>query len=220
MNKLKSLLRLVLVVFIVSTPFAVVYAGTGSLRIDPFWPTMVGSPADFDIWAETGVAMTPHIFLVMTESCYNGLTGDTIVSWTGASSPLIIDELDWIGPFDTGDPDIPPGATTGASYTVASLKSHLGTSEPVYYVFEPFLEGTLGSTKVPITVTLESSDPKMLVYVLGKAGSSSTLFDVHIPPTPAGFVIPELPLGTLMGLASMLVALVLIRKRPMLSIRK
>lgn len=222
MNRIKSLSGLVLLITILSTSVAIVFAGTGSLRIEPFWPTSTMSPANFNIWAQTGTANEIHILLVITESCKTGLTSDVEVSWTGAGSPLTIVEGDWIGPLDTGDPDIPPLVTTpGVSYTIASLKSHLGTSEKLFYVFKPILPSgyTLDSTKVPITVTIDSSDTLLLAYILGKQ-PGSTLFDTHIPPTPGGFVVPEVPLGTLIGLASMFTALMLISRKPSLIIRK
>jgi len=209
-------------VVLLSTPvaFASAPGGTGSLRINPHWEVISASPAEFNVSTQTGVAYDPHIFLVIPQSCYDGLSlsEDTTVTWIGGS-PLTIAKGDWIGPEDSNGNKLPPGASNGAGYTVASLKSHLGLSEPVYYLFEPIFDlpdDKLTTKGANVTITLPSSAPRMLVYALGKQEQESTLFDVSVPPTQPGFVIPELPLGTLMGVVSMLAALVLISKRPML----
>ena len=216
----KSLPLLLIAIVLLSIPmaFAPDPGGVGSLRIDPPVPVMTATPAVFDIYHQSGIAYDPHIFLVIPESCFLALTGDTVVSWSGASSPVTIEIADWLGPINNNSADLPPNSIPG--YNVATLKSHIPTSDPVYYIFEPILEGPLTTTKESITVTLQSGEPEMLVYILGKQTEESEVFDVRVPPTIPGFVIPELPIGTLMGLASMLAALVLITKRPMLSIRK
>jgi len=216
----RSLPLLLIIVILVSTPiaFAVDPGGVGSLRIDPPIPVKTATPAVFEIYHQSSIAYDPHIFLVIPESCFLALTGDTVVSWTGVSSPVTIEIGDWLGPYDENSADLPPDSSP--PYNVATLQSHIPTSDPVYYIFEPILEGPLTTTKETITVTLQSDDPEMLVYILGKQTALSEVFDVRVPPTIPGFVIPELPLGTLMGLASMLAALVLIAKRPMLSIKK
>ncbi len=206
---------LIVTIVLVATP--IVFAGVGSLRIEPQLPIKSTSPADFEIWAESGTAYFPHIFLVIPESCFLGLTGDTVVSWTGASSPLTIEISDWIGPEDNNNLSLPSSASPG--YNVATLQAHIPTSDPIYYVFEPILEGPLTSTKETITVELHSSEPEMLVYVLGKQTEESNYYDIRVPPTIPGFVIPEIPLGTLMGLASMMAALIIMIKRPSLSIK-
>ena len=192
--------------------------GVGSLRIDPPLPVKTASAAVFDIYHQSSIAYDPHIFLVIPESCFLALTGDTVVSWSGGSSPVTVEIGDWLGPFDDNSADLPPGSSPG--YNVATLQSHIPTSDPVYYIFEPILEGPLTTAKESITVTLQSTSPEMLVYILGKQTEESEVYDTRVPPTIPGFVIPEVPLGTLMGLASMMAALVIIAKRPSLLIRK
>jgi hypothetical protein len=207
-SKTYFILVAALTLLTISTP---VFGQTGSLRIDPPLPTMTGSPADFDIWAQSGTANDPHIFLVITEACFDGLSEDVTVSGGGDSVTVL--ETDWVGPLTTNGDKYPPGASEGAGYTVASLQDHLGTDGPIYYAFKSILGGaTLTSTKVPITVTLASLDPEMLVYVLGKSPGQGE-YDMSIPPTIPGFVVPEIPMGTIMGLASMIVALAIFAKR-------
>ena len=214
MYTIKAFSLVLVAIVLLATPLAFAEGGTGSIRIDPPLPDMSASPAEFIIWAQSGTAYDPHIFLVITESCKNGLTGDTIVSWIGVSSPLTIGEGDWIGPETNNSKKIPTPTTPGAGYTVASLKSHLDTSEALYWIFEPILEGPLTSENETIIISLHSSNPKMLVYVLGKHEAEASEFDDRVPPTIPGFVVPEIPLGTLMGLVSMFAALVLLAKRP------
>jgi hypothetical protein len=184
--------------------------GTGSIRIDPPLPTLTASPAEFEIWVQSGTANEPHIFLVITEACFLGLGADVTVSWDGTT--LTIPEGDWVGPKSVNSEKYPPDTTNGAGYTVASLQDHLETDGPIYYVFKPILDGPLTSTKETITITLESTDPEMLVYILGKS-SGSELFDMRVPPTIPGFVVPEIPLGTVVGLATMLAALAIFAKK-------
>lgn len=189
------LVSLLLVVTLITIPLA--SAETSNLRISPALPAMVSSPADFETWAQSGSASDPHIFLVITRACYDGLTGNVAVKWAGGS--VMIQTVDWTQETDGGN-KVPPGATNGAGYTVSSLKSHLTTADSIYWAFKPFLGGqTLTQTHASFNVTLPSTNPKMLVYVLGKSGSpdagasaASDLFDERVPPTIPGFVVPEL----------------------------
>jgi hypothetical protein len=197
LNKRRTLVSISLLLAVALTVIPIVSAGTGSLRISPALPALVSSPADFETWAQSGSVKDPHIFLVMTKACHDGLTGNVVVKWAGGS--ITIQETEWTQETDDGH-KVPPGTTSGAGYTVSSLKSHLTTADPVYWVFKPFLGGqTLTQTHVSFNVTLPSTNPKMLVYVLGKSGSADTgtsaasdLFDARVPPTIPGLVIPEL----------------------------
>jgi len=209
-----SFILLLATIVLLATPIA--FAGVGSLRIEPPLPIKSKSPATFEIWALSETAYFPHILLILPESCYIGLTGDTVVSWSGASSPLTIKKSDWIGPKDDNSLKLPLSASPG--YNLATLQSHIPTSDPIYFVFEPILEVPITSSKETITITLQSTDPEMLVYILGKQTEESTYYDIRVPPTIPGFVVPEMPLGTLMGLASMLAALIIMLKKPMPSI--
>lgn len=170
-----------------------VYA-LGTIRISPANPTMISSPATFNISVTEHVADDPHILLVMTKACYNGLTGSVQVTWTGGSTSFSAAD------FTAAKTGKVPPSTPDADYTVASLQDHLGVphSENVYYALGPFLAGPITQTKQTFVVTLPSTAPKMLVYAIHK---DSTCFDNKVPPTIPGFVVPEL--GTiLLALAS------------------
>ena len=226
MYKSKSFSLLLMTIVLLSIPIAFASApgGTGSLRINPHWEVTSASPAEFNVSTQTGVAYDPHIFLVIPQSCYDGLslTEETTVTWIGGI-PITIAKGDWIGPENSNGDKLPPGASSGTWYPVGNLKDHLGLSEPVYYIFEPIFDlpdDKLTTKGANVTITLHSSAPRMLVYALGKQEQESTLYDVSVPPTKPGFVIPEIPLGTLMGLASMMAALILLAKRPTLAFRK
>ncbi len=189
---------------------------TGTIRISPALPVMVESPADFEIWVQGAGDPTydPHILLVMTNESWDGLTGNVVVSWNGDSVSFAK------GDFAMADSGyVPPSGTTeGARYTVASLKSHLGTEGPVYWAMDAFLDGPLHtSPHQNFTVTLTSTKTRMLVYALGKTDcdQESTLqiptnlnpncndypFNNKVPPTIPGFIVPELS-TILLALAS------------------
>jgi len=110
----------------------------------------------------------------------------------------------------------PSGATNGARYTVASLKDHLdyGRSEPlesgdtIYWCLTSIIVfDELGETPETITVTLNSGDPRMLIYLMGKSEDGADLLDMAIPLTMAGFMVPEVAIGSIMAVASMFTAL-------------
>ncbi len=217
MRHTKSYFLLLTVLTLLSTTIPV-FAGTGSIRIDPPLPEMSASPADFEIWTQSDVATDPHIFLVITEACYNGLTDDTTGNWSGGDITIV--KGDWNGPESNNGDKLPPGTSPGAGYTVASLKDHLDTEGPIYWVFVGILDGeNLTSTHKTITVSLSSDAPEMLVYILGKSPDSE-VFDMGVPPTIPGFVVPEIPFGTIIGLVSMIAALTFYAKRPSLAVIK
>jgi len=88
---------------------------------------------------------------------------------------------------------------------------------------DAFLSGPLTGTPQDFTVTLPSTDARMLVYVLGKTEESDGEFDNFIrkvPPTNPGFVIPEVPFGTIAIFLAMLGALgiIAIKKKPRLAL--
>jgi len=201
---------------LVSTLLAIpVFAGTGSLRVDPPWPEAQQSPAYFEIWSQPpDDAYEPSVFLAMTESSYLGLTGDVTVAWTGPSSPLVFVIGDWTLAQD--GVKLPTGAlggvTDGAGLTVASLKDHLGTDGPIYWAFSPILEGPLTGVHETLTVTINSENPYMLVYLMGKSNPDGP-FDMRTPPTRPGLVVPEVPFGTIAIIGSMMAALALFSKR-------
>ena len=179
----------------------VLAAGQGTIRISPALPVMVGSPATFQIWTEGGsqpATNSPHILLVMSQASYDGLTGDVTVTWNGGSTSFA--KADFTG-VSTGY--VPPsGTTNGGRYTVASLRDHLGVphSENVYYVLGSFLAAPITNTPQSFTVAFTSTHSRMLVYAVGKSGSSN-LYDNKVPPTIPGFVVPEVG-PVLLALAS------------------
>ena len=169
----------------------------GTVRVEPHGSyyglsVMLTSPATFyvNITGASGNPTTdPHIFLVMTETSYNSMTGNVVVNWTDGS-PQSVTVTTW-NKETVNSVKVPPGADSGTGYTVALLRSHLNTTEPIYWAFEPFLNGmNLTATPIPFTVTLPATEPRMIVYVLGKADDSD-LFNNRSPPTQPGFVIPE-----------------------------
>jgi len=205
LKKLGLLLSLALL--LVAVPY--VNAQTGTIRIDPVWPIMLASPADFEIWVEGAGDPThdPNVLLVMSQGCYDGLTGDVVVSWTWPSSDSVTFSKAAFGANAVSDNSakVPPtGTTEGGCYTVASLKDHLdeGLSVPlsaddtIYWAMSDFLGvDPLTGEKQTFTVTLPSTAPRMLVYALGKSDPAGD-FDMKVPPTRPGFMVPEL--GTML----------------------
>ena len=191
-----------------------VFGQVGTIRIEPHGsyypdPIMLSSPATFNISVQRSADPTtdPHILLVMTNSCYHGLTDDVNVTWTGG---FIAFPKPWTE-VNTGY--VPPtGTVPGVRYQVSGLKDHLNTSDSVWWAYGPFLADDITQTKQEFTVTLPSTDARMLVYAIGKTGETE-LFNNRVPPTMAGFVVPELG-PVLLALASFSAfALFAIRRR-------
>jgi hypothetical protein len=204
----KSVLLLALALLLVSIPSA--SCCVGQLKISPALPTKVKSPATFETWVEgNGKATDPHLFLVVTKSCYNGLAGNVKVEWNGGS--LTIPNTGWTGESDNSK-KLPSGTKNGASYVVASLKSELGTSGQIYWAFVSILDGqNITRTHVSFKVTLPSTSPTMMVCVMGKSAGLN-LFDMRDPPSAPGFVVFE-PGPILVTLASFSAFLVYAIKR-------
>jgi hypothetical protein len=201
----KYILSLLAITVVLATaPLAYAGNATGTIRIGPdVWPVMVPSPADFEVWVEGGGDPTthPHVLLVMTEDCWNGLTGDVVVSWPGDSASFN-KMTNFTGVMSNSEYVPPSGTTEGARYTVAALKDHLsyGLDEPIsstetiYWAMGAFLSGNITGTHQNFTVNLPSTDPRMLVYALGKTVGSGVFdnFMRKVPPTNPGFVVLEL----------------------------
>jgi len=200
MNTRKSLTIGVLALTLILSAYVLTAFAVGTLRIDPPLPYMNESPSEFTVWVEgqATAAYNPIILLVMTESSYNGLSADPEVEWAGGSVTLSTWNME-----TSNGVKVPPSAQPG--YTVASLKDHLDTSKPIYWAIGAILDGPIvpGET-YELTVYLESSAPKMLVYVLGESEEGSGKYNVFVPPTIPGFVIPEVPLGTVLTLVTMM----------------
>ncbi|MGB9693950.1 MAG: hypothetical protein ACPLYF_03820 [Fervidobacterium sp.] len=181
---------------------------TGALRIEPHGsyyprPVMLSSPATFNITAiDHETVYCPNILLVMTNASYQGLTGDVKVEWDGGS--ISFPKASFTAVSDNNASVPPSGTTKGARYKVSSLKEHIGVNgtadDTLWYAYGPFLSRPVNQTAQEFTVTLPSTNPRMLVYAIGKILSSHSLFDTcccwefntKVPPTQPGFVVPDL----------------------------
>jgi len=196
MKKPVLLLSLVLVLLVIPC----VKAEIGTIRIDgpegKIWPVMLESPADFTIYVKKVANPTnePNILLVMSNASWNGLSGNVVVSWAGDSVEFAKGEFT---AATTNSDKVP--IMTGVGYTVASLKDHLSyglseslaSTDTIYWAMKPFLSGgPLTTTPMAFSVSLPSTQPRMLVYALGKI-DESTVFNNRVPPTKPGFVVPE-----------------------------
>lgn len=188
-----------LVILIVASAIpAFATGGTGQIRITPALPIALTSPATFTVNVTTGKSYDPHLLLVLTSNCYNGLTGNIVVTWTGGSVTFL--KTDFTGD-NTNSHKVPNGATNGASYTIGSLKSHLNVANTIYWACKPFLSGPITTTPTSFTITMTSTHIKMLVYALGRSEnfdfsslsslSCIPLLDMKVPNTIPGFVVPE-----------------------------
>jgi len=195
---------------------------TGGLRIDPPLPEPSGTTAEFSISVIPSAVPThhPHILLVITDSCHTTI-GPVSVAWAGGSITITSWHSETVPsvkvPYAINPGD--PIATTGAGYTVASLMDHLETTAPIWWACESILDDNdIGEGGATITVSFTSSHPKMLVYIMGSTSESNqVVLDTRVPPTIPGFMIPELPLGTITAVALMLGALTLAaRKLPII----
>lgn len=182
---------------------AIAHAGvpTYPIRIDPFWPTMVASPATFETWVQAGSndAYDPQILVVITQECYDGLTDveldnglpGTVTILKAAFTPNAVSD---------NSASVPP--TASSNYQVAALKDHLdeglsiplSASDTIYWALAdaPFGEPLEGDgTHVTFTVDIHSTTVRALIYVMGSSVDDSGDIDMGIPPTPAGFIVPE-----------------------------
>lgn len=204
----RSVLVVLTVIIAASLMPALVSAkATGGLRIMPFSedgfpnPIMLTSPATFNISTTNGAPTSyfPHILLVMSDASHNGLTGDVVVEWD--TGTVNFAPADFKGE-DINSNDVPDSGVT-VPYQVATLKSHLGVSDKIWWAWKQFLSGgPVTDDPIEFTVTLPSTSPRMLVLAYGKSVNSDTaLFDMRVPPSQPGFVIPE-PIPLLMAVGS------------------
>jgi hypothetical protein len=209
---------------------AIVPVLADTIRITPngsYWGSiMLESPATFyaNVTSNDDAGTHDvHLLMVITETCYESLTDPVTVSWNAGSNTLGSwtagsVTVTWNGPESTNSLKLPPQAVGG--YTVASLKDHLDTEEPIYWAFVPILDGAMLTTDpgIPFTVTLPADEPKMGLWLIGK-NPSSDAFDNQTPTTRPGFVIPEVP--TILLAAASFAAMgsyLLIKKRRQTSI--
>jgi hypothetical protein len=192
------------ILLLASIPMAMAVA-TGTLRISPTWPVMVTSPAEFTIWSQAVDSYSTAIDFVVSEDCYNGMpdTGNVIEVEYGAAGVITSQtKADFVA-YTLNSAKYPdfPNVVEGAKYTIASLKDHLdeggatiGPNDTIY-IADYFLghadfDPLQADVKRNITVTLTSSEHRMLVYLHGKSEDGGQ-YDLKVPPTNPGFVVPE-----------------------------
>ena len=197
MNKFRLTALLLISLCLAAAPIVLASAPTGNIIITPPWPTKQSTPASLQISVVKPADPTydPHVFLVMTPACYNGLT-DVIVEWTNGSITLQKSNFTLL---QGNGVKAPSDTISEKQYTRASLADHLGLSgsSNVYCAMASFLDGDpIHETPRNFTVTVHSTNPKMLVYALGKSSPTEPKFDRWVPPTNPGLVVPEL--GTML----------------------
>jgi hypothetical protein len=195
---MKKYAIIALILLLASMP-CVMAVGGDLLRIDPYWPTMVDNPGEFEVWCNSGDSFNVKIHLVVTEDCYTSMaaTGAVVVENASGIEIASFDKLDFTGVTDNGA-KVP--ATVG--YTVASLKDHiseglsvpLGESDTIYWAWKSLNDAAfnpLNETHREITVTVNAGNVRMLVHLFGESVKDSGVFDMRVPTTPSGFVVPE-----------------------------
>ncbi len=219
---MRKYLLLLISLFAISAP-TVMAVSTGGLRISPQWPIMVSNPATFTIWAQSAPSYDVNVLLVTTQECYNDMDDaamyTVVIEYEAGSSSVGIPKAAFTEVSGMGGVVVPPSGTTpGAAYTVASLKDHLdyGLSEEldaddiIYWAIVPLVHtdfDPLTTTPKQINVELDCDNPRMLVYLLGKSIDDAALFDMKVPPTNPGFLVPEITAGSIMAAATMFGAL-------------
>jgi hypothetical protein len=217
--KRKVIILTLLAVALFASPMAVNATGVGSLRITPHGsyyplPVMLKSPATFNITAtDHSTGYDPIILLVMTDECYKGLTGEVTVQYSGGWRNFTKSDFKSISLNSAYIPTT--GVENGAKYHVSSLKDHLGVTgadTKIWYAYGEFLSKPVTQKPQWFTITLSSTNTRMLVYALAKSHADVSLryhsfcvcenkYDMRVPPTQPGFVVPDAaPL--LMALAS------------------
>ena len=214
MRRMKYVMLILLSVFLFTTTAVHVY-GLGTLKMYPYWPYMSGTEEEFHVWIEgSGTAYEPRLFLVMTETCYANLADpgaavEIDFEPYGVSPDITLYKSDFTPNYETDNSvKIPSWAEEGVKYTVASLKSHLESEDPIrwcYVSFPTYIDGD----GVWFKIKLHSSQPRMLVYVFGKTDSALPYWNIKVPPTMPGFLVPEpatiaavaTPMLTLLGYA-------------------
>ena len=206
---MKKYVILGMVLLLISIPVVMANV-TASPRISPLWSTMVESPYTFDVWAQTGDVYDVQVLLVITQECYDGMldgnvvTVDLVTALTKAdftANAVILNSA-----------NVPTGATN--PYTVASLKDHLDyggdTIEPgdtIYWALSEVVFDPLTGTHQDLLVTLDSTELRMLIYLMGNNEDDTFLLDTRTPPTNPGFMVPEVAIGSIMAVAAMFTAL-------------
>jgi hypothetical protein len=156
---------------------------------------MLPSPATFETWVEDGYpdAYDSHILVVMTQSCYDSLSGSIVVH--NGLEPVTIAKAAFTGVTDNAA-KVPPGHM--AQYTVAALKDHLGYGlsvplsaiDTIYWALaDAPVSEPLDKTHMEFTVTVPSPNARALIYAMGSSVDDSGDLDTGVPATQAGFVV-------------------------------
>ena len=204
---MKKYMILGMVLLLISVP--IVAAQTGGLRISPQWSVMVAPEYTFEVWCQTGTAYDVQVLLVITEDCYNGMDPGNVVT-VDAVTPITKADFTAVS---LNSLKVPPSSTDG--YTVASLKDHideglatpLTSTDTIYWALSVEVFASLTGTKQPLYIKLDSTAPRMLVYLMGNLENGSGNLDIRVPPTNPGFMVPEVVIGSIMAVAAMFTAL-------------
>ena len=196
MRRIKKVLLLLMPLLLFTIICTHVYA-TGLLEITPTWPIMTDTDETFEICVKNGgTAHSPKLFLVMTDTCHAGLAEVKIDFHDNGPSIGDVTLTDGFTKETDTDKGLPPGYSPGIIMTVASLKSHIGiggTDESIWWTLVPFPTGDTinGPTdKYKVHITLDSTDPSMMIYVYAKSSPGAD-YDMKVPPTNPGFMVPE-----------------------------
>lgn len=177
-------------------------AREGIIIITPQWPVTQNTPATFQINVSKPSDPTydPQILLAMTVSCYNGLPDPPAhavdITWRGPPvGEVHFLKIDFELLHGNPPPKVPPDTISSVQYTRSSLSDHLGEggSTDVYWANAsfPIGDGKLHEAAQTFLVTLHSTAPKMLVYAIGKTSEVADKYNIWVPPTNPGFVVPE-----------------------------
>lgn len=185
----------------------------GEMIIQPFsvcrLPLMSSNSSTFTILVNgSAVGTFPNVLLVMTRDCFEGLKGPVLVNWTNGWTSFFK-----INFWETSAGYVPPETVTDSDngrYNVTDLRECLdGNSmggSTLYYVWGAFLGGqTIGQSPQTFTVTLPSTQPRMLVLALAQT-PCARFFNMRVVPVQPGDIIPELnPLLLIAALTALLV---------------
>lgn len=190
-----------------------VAAKAASPRISPQWSVMVGTSYTFDVWAQNADVYDVQVLLVITQECFDGMADGTVVTLNG----IPVAKSDFTEEM-VNSANVPPSAAV--PYQASSLKDHideglsvpLGSEDSIYWALSPVVFPLLEETHPTPTyydldVELYSSEPRMLVYLMGDLEDGMGLLDTRTPPTNPGFMVPEIAIGSVMAVAAMFTAL-------------
>lgn len=216
MRRRKTAYTLVTLVIIIITSVlisstVIAPSGPGVVRIEPHSsgypdPVMQQSPASFNLSTQSKTLINGKLLFVITEDCWGGL-GSIRVHWDDLYIPdCVLYQGDFTFDDCASNSWIPK---IEELYQAASLRDHLGKdeSEGIYWGTCPVPFSSITKTDyINFTVTVDSEDIRVLVYAYGDSG-------LRVPNSRPGFVIPEIPMGTILGLATMVAAATLFNRQ-------